>query len=66
MLPPVMQCYIQKTVQKINPFFMEKMSENVTELMGNHVMLLQINTLHCQQKDLKHKGGEGKSMMHML
>jgi len=30
-----------------------------TENQGSHIMLSQINTLHCQQKELEHEGGQG-------
>ena len=40
----------------------------MSKLEGSHIMLLQIDTLHCQQKELAHKGGQtySQSMVHVL
>ena len=32
----------------------------------SHIVLLQIDTLHCQQKELLHIGGQGKSIICVL
>jgi len=30
--------------------------KNYEKASGSHITLLQINTLHCRQKELEHKG----------
>ena len=32
--------------------------KSTTKPVGNHFALSQIDTLHCQQKELEHKGGQ--------
>ena len=33
-------------------------SEKHDTAEGSHIVLSQIDTLHCQQKELEHKGGQ--------
>ena len=41
----------------------------LVQLWGSNHKLLQMDTLRCQQREMKHKGGQGKSIMcalHMI
>ena len=37
----------------------EMQEKSMTQPEGSHIVLSQIDTLHCQQKELEHKGGQG-------
>ena len=36
----------------------ENAQKSMTEPVGSHISLSQINILRCQQKELEHKGGQ--------
>ena len=54
-----MFCYIalqmNSCVKNFSPGWFKK--KGMTKPVGSHIVLLQINTLHCQQKELEHRRG---------
>ena len=47
-----------RSISTINPVATENMDDYPTQPQGSRIALPQINTLHCQRKELKHKGGQ--------
>ena len=42
----------------MNPVAMENAGEKHDIARGKHIALSQIDTLHCQRKELEHRGGQ--------